>query len=138
MSCALLLQSLKKAGLTDLIVSVGRKKTSDSKRQFFTKVKAESVFRIVFILWVSPFPDLPQPQRLIAFLSWGRVGLGSCLVCICHVTVIHQAKDQKVGVQAGFKLSPYSRVTLNFGSVGLHLPSAKSTALFITSGLCSK
>lgn len=53
----------------DLVVSVGRKKTSDSKRQFFTEVKAESVFRIVFILWVSPCPDLPQPQRCLTLLS---------------------------------------------------------------------
>lgn len=94
----------------DLVVSVGRKKTSDSKRQFFTEVKAESVFRIVFILWVSPFPDLPQPQRRRTLLSWGhapgsvaaklacRVGLGSRLVCIHHVSVIHQATDQKMGV----------------------------------------
>lgn len=36
---------LKKAGLTDLIVSVGRKKTSDSKRQFFYKGESRECFQ---------------------------------------------------------------------------------------------
>lgn len=96
----------KKAGFTGLIVSDGRKKTSDSKRQFFTKVKAECFQNYLYIMGVPHFltyPDLRDSLRSspgakhsgsVAAKLVCRVGLGSHLVCIYQCNTLRQGSEE--------------------------------------------